>query len=72
MNTTDTAFGPQLGQAFDFTLYFEQTILSILPSTLLLAVSALRIGLLARRKPGLRAGPLLWIKFVGPLPLRPP
>lgn len=44
--SADNAFGPQLkgcsGQ-FDFTLLFEQSILSILPSALLLLLSPLRI-----------------------------
>ncbi|ROW08715.1 hypothetical protein VPNG_06410 [Cytospora leucostoma] len=55
--TTDLdAFGPQLQGSFDFTLYFEQAILSILPSALLLVISPWRIAWLFQKRSLLRSG----------------
>lgn len=64
MNAADDAFGPRLEAAFDFTLLFEQSILSILPSTVLICVAAARGGWLCRRKVQVRAGKLLGAKLV--------
>lgn len=52
-------FGPTVPVAFDFTLLFEDTILSILPSALLLFVLPLRI-LSLRGKPRKVARSLLY------------
>lgn len=44
-NTSDTVFGPAYlgpGRSFDFTLLFEDTILTIVPSTLFLAAAVAR------------------------------
>ena len=62
--TSDASFGPQVGGEFDFTLVFEHSILSIGPSSVLLAASALRIAVLTRRRPSFEAGTLLWTKLV--------
>ncbi|KAK2043559.1 P-loop containing nucleoside triphosphate hydrolase protein [Colletotrichum somersetense] len=43
------AFGPQLTGQFDFTIYFEQAILSIVPSALFLAILPCRVTWLLRR-----------------------
>ncbi|KAK7736158.1 hypothetical protein SLS53_007186 [Cytospora paraplurivora] len=62
--TTDLdAFGPQLPGSFDFTLYFEQAILSILPSALFLLIAPWRIAWLFRRQALVRSGWLLWAKL---------
>ena len=66
-NVTCTAvldyFGPSLDDHFDFTLTFEQSILSVLPSALLLAVSPFRIAWLFRKATCARSGWLLWTKL---------
>jgi ATP-binding cassette, subfamily C (CFTR/MRP), member 1 len=64
MNATDDAFGPRLEGAFDFTLLFEQSIFSILPSAMLICVAAARIGWLCRKDVKVRAGMLLGAKLV--------
>ena len=49
----DDTFGPYAGDCrggFDFTLLFEQTILSIAPLALLLIVAPLRIWYLSRKQ----------------------
>ncbi|KAH0437695.1 ABC multidrug transporter [Colletotrichum camelliae] len=57
------AFGPQLTGRFDFTLYFEQAILSIVPSALFLAILPCRITWLLRRRSIPRSGWLLLAKL---------
>ncbi|KAL1966963.1 hypothetical protein VTN77DRAFT_3707 [Rasamsonia byssochlamydoides] len=48
---SDNAFGPaSCTRDFDFTLTFEQSILSILPSALLLLITPLRLFQLSRRR----------------------
>lgn len=66
MNETEDglSFGPQLNGHFDFTLLFEQSILTILPASLFLGISPLYIGRLFRRPARVRPGVLLWIKLV--------
>jgi len=69
MNASDDDFGPQLEGSFDFTLLFEQTVLSILPSALLLLSSPWRIAsLVSKRTARIKAGLLLWTKLVSPHP----
>ncbi|PWY78579.1 hypothetical protein BO94DRAFT_183182 [Aspergillus sclerotioniger CBS 115572] len=60
----DRRFGPQVQvrcRSFDFTVTFEQSILSILPSILFITSAAFRIALLYRTKPkvGARLSQLL-------------
>ncbi|POR35875.1 ABC transporter, transmembrane domain, type 1 [Tolypocladium paradoxum] len=59
----DQSFGPQLSGSFDFTLLFEQAMLSVLPSALLLSSSPIYLYGLTRRPLCVRAGCLLWIKL---------
>lgn len=50
----DNSFGPVIepcARAFDFTLYFEETVLSIVPSSAFLVLAFIRISLLRTRKP---------------------
>ena len=64
MASGDDVFGPQLRGTFDFTLVFEQTILSIVPSALFIATAIPRFHLLSRRPIEARSGVLLWLKLV--------
>ncbi|KAK5996562.1 ABC multidrug transporter B [Cladobotryum mycophilum] len=61
--SADKSFGPQLPHKFDFTLLFEQTILSILPSTLLIVASPIYVYHLLRKPVCVRSGLLLWAKL---------
>ncbi|PGH27295.1 hypothetical protein AJ80_01005 [Polytolypa hystricis UAMH7299] len=65
--TDDNTFGPQVAahvSAFDFTLLFEQSILSIGPSALFLIISLVCILRSCRQKPKARKGRLLIAKLV--------
>lgn len=70
----DDDFGPFFAvpgqQNFDFTLLFEDTILSILPSSLLLLVVPFRIGQLWKASRKVTAGRLRDIKLVTELDSR--
>jgi hypothetical protein len=68
MNATDDAFGPRLEGTFDFTLVFEQSIFSILPSAVFLGLIPARFIRLCGHEIRARAGALLWAKMV----TRPP
>ncbi|GJC78756.1 ABC transporter atnG [Colletotrichum liriopes] len=57
------AFGPQLTGRFDFTLYFEHAVLSIIPSALFLAILPCRITWLFQRHSIPRSGWLLLAKL---------
>jgi hypothetical protein len=61
----DNYFGPQVKGCpgiFDFTLLFEQTILSIVPSSMLLLAFPLRLALLNRRNFETRRNSLVQVK----------
>lgn len=61
----DNDFGPQVSDnGFDFTLLFEQSILSILPSSLLLLAFPVRLIQLYRKSITTRNGSLLTVKLV--------
>ena len=63
----DNVFGPQVNgdsDTFDFTLLFEQSILTIGPSALLLLVFPLRIAHLYQKDIKVRPGLLLVLKLV--------
>lgn len=63
----DESFGPYAGHCrggFDFTLLFEESILSILPLVLLLGIIPLRIVYLVRRSVKVERGILLPLKLV--------
>jgi len=64
MNVTDDFFGPRHEGSFDFTLLFEQSIFSVLPSALLICVAVVRIAWLCRKEVRVRAGKLLGRKLV--------
>lgn len=70
---SDDKFGPQVPGIFDFTLLFEQSILSLLPTVLFIVVAPLRILPLLRRESRVKPGPLLWAKLVSrqSRPVRP-
>ncbi|PWY74368.1 putative ABC multidrug transporter [Aspergillus heteromorphus CBS 117.55] len=60
----DRHFGPQVQvrcRSFDFTVAFEESILSVLPSVLFIVSAAFRIGILYRTKP--KVGAKLWQLF---------
>lgn len=64
----DNTFGPHAGDCrggFDFTLLFEQTILSIVPLALLFIVAPLRIWYLSKKKTKVVHSKLLPSKLVG-------
>lgn len=69
VGSADQLWGPQLAGYFDFTLLFEQSMFSILPSCMLLGATPIQIGLLLRGKPRVRPGLLLWAKLVFALAL---
>ena len=63
----DNTFGPHAGACrggFDFTLLFEETVLSILPLALTLLAIPLRVTYLLRRDVKVKRSPLLPLKLV--------
>ena len=65
----DNTFGPYAEYCrgyFDFTLLFEETILTILPLGLLLLVAPFRIAYLFKRQRKVNESPLIHLKLVGP------
>ncbi|KAJ2978353.1 hypothetical protein NQ176_g3864 [Zarea fungicola] len=65
----DGAFGPQLKGFFDFTLLFEHSILSILPTSVFIVLTPIHVLNLWRRKPCVRPGAFLWLKMLTTLAL---
>ncbi|KAK1493023.1 hypothetical protein CTAM01_09650 [Colletotrichum tamarilloi] len=63
MSGGDDYFGPQVRGYFDFTVLFEQSILSILPSALFILLVPVRISSLLRNGIRVRSGKLLWLKL---------
>ncbi|OHE99829.1 hypothetical protein CORC01_04965 [Colletotrichum orchidophilum] len=63
MSVGDDYFGPQVRGYFDFTVLFEQSILSILPSALFILLAPIRITSLLRSETRVRSGKLLWLKL---------
>lgn len=64
----DRAFGPQVAvscRAFDFTLYFEDTVFAILPTAALLLLLPLPLGFLLRNPKVVKRSKLLTVKLVG-------
>jgi ATP-binding cassette subfamily C (CFTR/MRP) protein 1 len=64
MTADDDDFGPHMPGVFDFTILFEQSILSLLPSVLFVLLMSWRVAYLHRRPQRVSAGPLLWVKMV--------
>ena len=63
----DDTFGPHAANCrgdFDFTLQFEETILSILPLAILLIIAPLRIWYLFKRDRKVVQSPVLSLKLV--------
>lgn len=60
----DNFFGPHQPGFFDFTILFEQSILSILPTALFVLVAPWQISKISRREVCVLSGPLLWAKLV--------
>ncbi|KND87536.1 hypothetical protein TOPH_07819 [Tolypocladium ophioglossoides CBS 100239] len=63
VGASDDSFSPQVQRQFDFTLLFEHTILTILPSCLLLVASPVYIFTFVRKPVFIRRGLLLWTKL---------
>ncbi|KAK1701087.1 putative ABC multidrug transporter [Colletotrichum godetiae] len=63
MSVSDDYFGPQVRGYFDFTVLFEQSILSILPSALFILLVPIRITSLLRNNIRVDSGKLLWLKL---------
>lgn len=63
MEGNDNEFGPRLAGSFDLTLLFEQSVLSIAPSSLFILAASLRIAVLHRRSIYVRHGGLFWLKL---------
>ncbi|KEY65241.1 hypothetical protein S7711_08779 [Stachybotrys chartarum IBT 7711] len=60
---SDNHFGPRLPGVFDFTILFEQSILSLLPTALFILVAPIRINTLISRPNTVVSGSLLWLKL---------
>lgn len=60
----DNRFGPQLLGVFDFTILFEQSILSLLPQSVFLLLGGFRIYQLIKHAPHMKDRSLLWAKLV--------
>jgi ATP-binding cassette, subfamily C (CFTR/MRP), member 1 len=64
----DDSFGPALDdpncREFDFTLLFEQSILSLLPALIFAVAAPARFAFLARKKSKTAAGPARLAKLV--------
>ncbi|KAL5610196.1 hypothetical protein FOVSG1_004877 [Fusarium oxysporum f. sp. vasinfectum] len=60
----DREFGPQRAGVFDFTVLFEQSILSLLPTGLFILFVPLRLYVLWNNERVTKSGPLLWAKMV--------
>lgn len=67
-NAVDASFGPWAGSScrggFDFTLFFEQAILTIVPVSLFLLASPIRLYGLAKHKPVTCNNPVRILKLV--------
>lgn len=60
----DDQFGPHLSGVFDFTLLFEQSILSLLPTALFILLTPFRVFAIWKNESCVRIGPLLWAKLI--------
>ncbi|KAF4440396.1 hypothetical protein F53441_12344 [Fusarium austroafricanum] len=59
----DNNFGPHRTGVFDFTILFEQSILSLLPTCLFIILVPVRLYILRNRDRVTKLGPLLWLKL---------
>jgi hypothetical protein len=60
----DRAFGPRFPGQFDFTLYFEHLILTVIPFLMFMLMAICRVLYLYRKVPCARAGAFSWVKVV--------
>lgn len=60
----DTNFGPHHAGLFDFTILFEQSILSLLPTCIFILLVPLRVSVLWKHERVTKDGLLLWSKLV--------
>lgn len=72
--TADAAFGPAVGEecrdGFDFTIVFEQSVLVLLPSSLLLLAAPVRLAQLRGASVKVAGHRLRLAKLVSPRPLQ--
>ncbi|KAM5381855.1 hypothetical protein ACJZ2D_002845 [Fusarium nematophilum] len=61
--TADNHFGPHYLGQFDFTILFEQSILSLLPTAAFILLVPFRIAALWNHERVTRFGPILWLKL---------
>ncbi|KAF5617327.1 major facilitator family transporter [Fusarium sp. NRRL 25303] len=61
--SADNSFGPQRAGVFDFTILFEQSILSLLPTGLFILLVPLRLYVLWSNERATKSKPLLWAKM---------
>lgn len=62
--SSDQDFGPNLGTIFDFTLAFDQSILNILPSSILVLATPLFLQYYRSQTQVILSSALLWSKLV--------
>ncbi|RKL41261.1 hypothetical protein BFJ72_g5688 [Fusarium proliferatum] len=62
--SADNSFGPQRAGFFDFTILFEQSILSLLPTGLFILLVPLRLNVLWNDERATKSKPLLWAKMI--------
>ncbi|KLO93645.1 hypothetical protein CEK27_011710 [Fusarium fujikuroi] len=62
--SADNSFGPQRAGVFDFTILFEQSILSLLPTGLFILLVPMRLSVLWNNERATKSKPLLWVKMV--------
>lgn len=67
--SADNAFWPPLPGISDLTLKFEETVLELTPSSLIIALSPVVIAQNLQQPVQVRRSPLLWIKLVSLSPL---
>lgn len=60
----DNAFGPRTGSSFDFTLKFDDTVLNILPSVIMICATPVFIAYYRKQKQVILVSALLWCKLV--------
>lgn len=61
--STDTHFGPQLPGQFDFTLFFEQVMMAIVPASIIAMAIPFYLRTAVRSARYVRSGYLLWAKL---------
>ncbi|CVL11312.1 related to multidrug resistance-associated protein [Fusarium proliferatum] len=61
--SADNSFGPQRAGVFDFTILFEQSILSLLPTGLFILLVPVRLSVLWNNERATKSKPLLWAKM---------